>query len=134
MSKLYQSPLRVYLALGALALWGIISGTQLPVSLFPNSSKPTISVNMGYGDMSPQEFLNTYGKRFEGELQGISIDGTQVDILKAYYHPGAVFYRVEFKWGADPQKALRETQNITAALTAQLPQEIRQSTNVEYWS
>ncbi|MGZ3723029.1 MAG: efflux RND transporter permease subunit [Bdellovibrionales bacterium] len=134
MTSLYQSPLRVYLALGALALWGLFSGFQLPVSLFPNSSKPTVSVQMGYGDMSAQEFLNTYGRDFEGSLQGIDVAGTEVDKLTATYSPGYVLYKIEFKWGADPRKALREVQTVTASLTAQLSQEIRQSTEVETWN
>ncbi len=134
MSKLYRSPLRVYLALGTLALWGIFSGLKLPVSLFPNSSKPTIAVSMDYGQMSPQEFLNTYGRTFEGNLQSISIDQTEVDFIRADYSPGNVRYILEFKWGSDPRKALSEAKNITASLTAQLPQEIRQSTQVNNWS
>src|SRR4051794_40906005 len=101
MTSLYQSPLRVYLGLGALALWGLLSGFQLPVSLFPNSSKPIIFVQMGYGDMSAQEFLNTYGRDFEGHLQGIDVEGTEVDKLAATYSPGYVMYKIEFKWGAE---------------------------------
>ena len=82
MSRLYQSPLRVYLALGALALWGIIAGFQLPVSLFPNSSKPTVGVNLSYGEMSSSEFLNTYGRQLESRLEGISDKDATVDLLK----------------------------------------------------
>ena len=122
------------MALGALALWGIVSGLQLPISLFPNSTKPAVSVNMGYGDMSAQEFLNTYGRRFESELQAISVDGTDVDLIKAYYQSGHVRFVLEFKWGADPKKALREVQTVTAAMVAQLSQEIRQSTSIDTWS
>lgn len=133
MSKLYQSPMRVYLALGALALWGLYSGLNLPVSLFPNSSKPSVGIEMPFGDMSAYEFLNTYGRRFEGELQSISVDGIDVDILKATYFPGYVRYNLEFKWGADPKKALREVQTVTAALSNQLSQEIRLGTSVYTW-
>lgn len=134
MTKLYESPLRVYLGLGALALWGLFSGFQLPVSLFPNSSKPTISVEMGYGEMSASEFLNSYGRDFENSLQQIDVEGTEVDQLTANYGPGYVLYKVEFKWGADPRKALHEVQTTTASLVAQLSQEIRQSVSVENWN
>lgn len=134
MSGLYQSPLRVYLALGALAIWGIISGLQLPVSLFPESSKPKIVVTMPYAEMSSVEFLNTYGKGFEATLQAIVVDKVEVDRLEVQYHPGYVGYAVEFKWGADPRKALREVQNVTATFTAQLPQEIRLGAEVNSWN
>ena len=84
--------------------------------------------------MSAQEFLNTYGRRFESELQSINIDGAEVDYLKAYYQSGHVGYVVEFKWGTDPKKAVREVQTVTSSLTAQLSQEIRQGTSVDTWS
>lgn len=125
MTSLYQSPLRVYLALGALAIWGLVSGLSLPVSLFPESSKPKVKVTMTYGEMSSLEFLNTYGKDFERTLLGIVVDKVEVDQLKAQYYPGYVGYEIEFKWGANPRKALQEVQAVTSTLTAQLPQEIR---------
>jgi HAE1 family hydrophobic/amphiphilic exporter-1 len=134
MNNLYQAPLRVYLALGALALWGLICGLQLPISLFPNSSKPTIGVTMSYGEMSAPEFLHSYGMTLESTLQSISIDGTEVDQLKATYSMGVVRYRIEFKWGADAKKALREVQNVVSAFTAPLSLELRNSTNVSIWS
>ncbi len=134
MTSLYQSPLRVYLALGALALWGIVCGFQLPISLFPNSSKPTISVEMSYGDMSATEFLNTYGRQLETNLQNISVEGTEVEKIKATYTSGVAEYRVLFKWGSDARKALREAQNVTSAFVAPLPLEIRNSVNVDHWS
>ncbi len=134
MNSIYQSPLRVYLALGAMAFWGIICGFQLPISLFPNSSKPIISVQMNYGEMSASEFLNTWGRGFENNLQSISVEGAEVDTLKAKYAPGTVQYKVEFKWGTDPKKALREVQNVTSAFIAPLSQEIRNSVDVENWS
>lgn len=134
MSSIYRSPLRVYVALGALALCGLICGFQLPISLFPNSSKPTIMVQMSYGEMSAGEFLNTYGRHLESSLQTISVDGTEVDTLKATYSPGSVRYKLEFKWGADPKKALREVQNVTSAFVAPLSQEIRDTVDVENWS
>lgn len=91
-------------------------------------------VAMSYGEMSATEFLNTYGRHLEDSLQTISVDGTEVDILKATYAAGNVRYKVEFKWGADPKKALREVQNVTSAFVAPLSQEIRDTVDVENWS
>jgi len=132
MTRLYQSPLRVYLALGALALWGIISGFQLPVSLFPNSSKPMVAVNLNYGEMSASEFLNTYGRQLEARLQGIADKDAAVDILKATYNAGYVRYRLQFKWGNDEHKSLSAVQNLMSAFVVQLSPEARNSLGV--WS
>ncbi len=134
MNKLYQSPLRVYLALGALALWGIIAGFQLPISLFPNSSKPSIVVNLGYGQMSANEFLNTYGRNLESSLQAVADKDATVEQVKSSYAPGTVRYRLQFKWGNDERKALTLVQNIMSSFVAQMTTEVRNSLEVWSWS
>jgi multidrug efflux pump subunit AcrB len=53
LSNLYKNPLRVYLIIGALALLGVISGSKLPISLYPNSNRPTINASISYGSMKP---------------------------------------------------------------------------------
>ena len=57
MKGIYASPLRVYLCLAVLALIGVFSGMRLPISLFPNSSKPVIGVDIPYGSTTADEFL-----------------------------------------------------------------------------
>ena len=74
MTHIYASPLRVYLSLALLALAGIFCGTNLPVSLFPNSSKPVISVYIPYGSNTASEFLTSHGTYIEGKLQLISTE------------------------------------------------------------
>lgn len=130
MTKIYQSPLRVYLALGALALWGIFSGFHLPISLFPNSSKPSIGVGISYGGMTASEFLNTYGRDLESNLRSMNVDGVEVERLRATYSSTRVHYTVDFKWGADPERALREARDIVNGLASQYPLEVRQSIGV----
>ncbi len=82
MSKLYSSPMRVYLLLGALALAGIISGVRLPVSLFPNSSKPMVWVSISYGNMTAEEFLNNYGKGLEQQLRNMNAPHAEVEKIE----------------------------------------------------
>ena len=71
MKFIYSSPLRVYLVLGALSLIGIYSAMGLPVSLFPNSSKPSIETCIG-SEMAPDAFQRYYGTYLEGALRQIS--------------------------------------------------------------
>ncbi len=59
MRGIYSSPLRVYLILAALAAAGIASGLRLPISLFPNSTKPRVRVRLEYRSITADEFLNT---------------------------------------------------------------------------
>ena len=129
MSRLYASPIRVYLILGALALGGILSGLKLPISLFPNSAKPVVHVSLAYASHTSDEFLNTYGKEFESELRAIATDRVEVESIEAEYLPETVHYRLHFKWGGDPNTALREVQSVGNAYFARLPREIRETVN-----
>ena len=62
MKGLYTSPGRVYLVVILIAILGIISGFELPISLYPNSTKPTVWTGIKYGSLTANEFLDTYGK------------------------------------------------------------------------
>jgi HAE1 family hydrophobic/amphiphilic exporter-1 len=134
MKALYRSPFRIYLVLGALALFGILAGTQLPISLYPNSTKPTIWVNAGYGGANASDFLASYGSQVEAQLQAISTPDLKVEKVKANYQKTRVSYEVEFGWGAGPKTALREVQNVMNALSGTWNKEARDSLSVNFWS
>lgn len=130
MGRLYASPLRVYLLLGALGFLGIFSGYKLPVSLFPNSSKPVIWVGIPFGSHSAEEFLQTYGVQFEKQLRAITTEKIEVDRIEATYGGHQAGFDVHFKWGVAPMAALKETQTVVSALSARLPDEMREGVQV----
>ncbi len=131
MSKLYASPLRVYICLAVIALAGVFSGLRLPVSLFPNSSKPHVIVEMNYGDSTADEFLNSYGNQLEGQLRSISTDAIEVEKISSSYDAHGVEFEVFFKWGAPPKAALREVESIVNSFGGRLPKEVRDSVNIQ---
>jgi len=129
-NKIYASPFRVYLVLGALAICGLFAGYKLPVSLFPNSSKPVIGVHIPYGNQTAEEFLNNYGNSLEYSLRNITDENITVEQVKATYRRrGGASYDVIFKWGTPSQAALNETTNTVNAFAARLPRESREGTN-----
>ncbi len=132
MSGLYASPLRVYLCLAMLAFAGLFSGYKLPISLFPNSSKPVIWVKVPYGNSTPEEFLNSYGRYLEDQFHSIQTDELQVEKLRASYDEDGAEYNVEFKWGSPSREALKEVETVTHAFGARLPSDVRDSINI--WS
>ena len=131
MSRLYASPLRVYLCLGMLAIVGIYSGLKLPVSLFPNSSKPIVTVRSGYGSMTAHEYVDTYGRALEDQLRSSAVNGVLVQSLRASYDRDGAEFSVEFPWGVSGQQALREVSLVMNSFGARLPEEIRDS--MESW-
>jgi len=123
--KLYSSPLRVYLCLGFLALVGVYCGLKLPISLFPNSSKPAVIVRVPYGNSTADEFLNTYGHVLEDRFHDLSSNHLEVEKIESDYDTQDVRYHIFFKWGADPKEALKEVQLLMSAFSSQFVQEVR---------
>lgn len=132
MSRLYAHPLRVYLSLALVAAAGIFCGTQLPVSLFPNSSKPTVTADINYGSMTAQEFLDSYGRALEDQLHSLNEDDAPIERIKTFYEPNGATFEIQFKWGTSPSSAVKEVQQAMQAFSARMPTEIRDS--VQVWS
>ncbi|MBC7743100.1 MAG: efflux RND transporter permease subunit [Bdellovibrionaceae bacterium] len=134
MEGFYSKPLRIYLIMGALAAWGLFSGTKLPVSLFPMSSQPTISVSLSYGSLSSQQFFESVGRDLEAKLQTAKADGMSVDKITTDYNDQNVRYRVKFGWGTNPDEAQKAVETIAMAFVSTRELSIRRSLSVRYWS
>lgn len=134
MNNVYTRPLRVYVILGTLALWGIFSGIQLPISLFPNSSQVIIAVNVSSGNLSSQQFYEAYGRELESNLQSLKVDSIAVKELKAEYRNIGANYVMTFEWGAEPDRVLSEARNVVNTQFAGASEEIRRSISVNSWS
>jgi hydrophobic/amphiphilic exporter-1 (mainly G- bacteria), HAE1 family len=133
MISLFTRPLRVYITLGALALWGILSGLQLPISLFPTSSQTTVVVDIPVGYLSATQFFEAYGKDLESSLQGVKVDQFTVKNLLAEYRNQAARYRLVFEWGADPEKAMTEVSNRVNTRFANASEAVRRGISVNSW-
>ncbi|MEZ4752171.1 MAG: efflux RND transporter permease subunit [Bdellovibrionota bacterium] len=118
--------MRVYLLFALLAAIGVYCGTQLPVSLFPNSSKPRVVYGIPYGNMTGDEFLHTYGKDLESKIMKIDTGDVKVIELDAEYRSGNARYDVQFEWGTNPNAAASELSNTVMSFVAQLPTESRE--------
>lgn len=131
MEKIYAHPLRVYLLLLALAIAGVFAGMQLPVSLFPNSSKPIIDVIIPYSDSSATDFYRNYGVLLEPQLQSISTPDVQIDHFRAYYRKDSARYELEFTWGSQSKLAQQEINNVVGSFASLLPENSRNNYRVE---
>ncbi len=125
MRSLYSSPLRVYVILIALSIIGIWSGFSLPISLYPNSSKPSVNACIGY-DMSADSFYRTFGSSLESQLQNINTPETKVERMTANYEANRVCFKTEFTWGSSDRLSLREIKNVVFAASGSMPYTSRQ--------
>jgi multidrug efflux pump subunit AcrB len=134
LKKIFQSPFKVYLVLCFLALVGGVCGLQLPISLYPNSSKPTINANISYGSLRSEEFQQKYGNRIESALNAIDSKDFSLEKVETSYYRSNVQFYLKFNWGVEPLKARREVEQTLNSLSAGWPKEIRDSLSVNYWS
>ena len=134
MQSLYTKPLRVYFLLGALAIWGVISGLNLSISLFPMSNQPKVNVEISYGSYSSQQFFDSIGRELEPLLQASKADGVPVEKVTATYGEKQVSYVVTYDWGANPDEALKTIQNLATAKLSRFEDSIRNSLQVNSWN
>ena len=130
MNRIYAFPVRVYLCLGVLAFVGIICGFQLPISLFPNSSKPIIGADISYGNLTAAEFIAQHGNSLESQLLEINAGATETEKIRAFYEQRGARYEVEFKWGGTTQIALKEVEALIHAYSHQLTEEVRNQISI----
>ena len=125
MNKIYSSPIRVYLCFGVLILLGIWSYLHIPVALFPNSVKPVVNVNIPFGSMLREDFLNKNGKFIEYEFKTIRTKACTLDKVEGFYKTNWVQYRLEFKWKDEGNICLKEVRQILDTYKNKWPNEIR---------
>ncbi len=134
LKNIYKNPFRVYLCFTLLAFLGVYSAMDLPISLYPNTTKPTISTGISFGGLTAKEFLENYGLGIESALKNIQNQELKSEKVKAEYSSSSVNYTIDFGWGIDPKEALREVQSVMNSKSAQWPKEIRDSLWVNFWS
>lgn len=132
MKNLYSNPLRVYLLLAVLAAIGVFSGLSLPISLFPNSSKPSGNMSIPYAGLSAEDFRREHGNSIEWKLRALKTESVKVEEVKTNYGTTSVSYDIEFTWGSSNDDARRELESVLSNATASMPEEARR--NASTWS
>ncbi|MEI8026273.1 MAG: efflux RND transporter permease subunit [Pseudomonadota bacterium] len=131
MNKIYANPIRVYLFLGLLALIGLWAGGKLPVSLFPNSVRPGVSVTFSLSGYTPESFRNELGSEIESAFKKMNSSLIHVDQVNAEYSKeGNIEYRLKFSWNTSASEALKEVQNIMRGYSERFPTKMRDSVNI----
>ena len=130
LETLLNNPKRLFVIVAMLLAYGLYSAMQLPVSMYPASSKPEISVWIQYGTLSRDEFQREYGGQIEGKILKISDSGYKVSELKANYEATGAYYEVYFDWDVPYGKALGEVESVVSASSSFLPRDIAESIGV----
>lgn len=125
LENIYAHPYRVYICFFILIIAGVFCYQQMPVSLFPNSSKPVVVVGVPYDNYTRDGFLNTYGKTMESHFKRLQSSICEVEKVESNYENDRVFMDIHFNWGNDATICHKEIEQILLYYKSQWPDNMR---------
>ena len=110
--RFFLNPTRIYIAFALLMVAGIASYNSIPVALFPNATKPEISVIIPYDQTNRENFIQGEGKKLENDFKKIRVKSCDIDEVNAEYTFEDVYYKILGSWGDDADVCLKEVNHI----------------------
>ena len=115
--KSLGSRLFVLVAAGVLMLWGALQATRLPVDVFPDLNKPTVTVMTEAGGMAPEEVEQLLSFPLETAMSGLP----GIANVRSISSAGLSIVYLTFDWQVDVYRARQMVSERLTALEAGLP-------------
>lgn len=96
---------------------GLAALKALPISLFPSSSKPSVSMTVSY-DFDIQEFKSELGRKIENSL--LNLD--KVERVEVTYQLNSTTFYVYFDWNKKPNQAVNDVTAVASFYQNELPE------------
>ena len=115
--KSLSSRLFVLVAAVALMIWGGVQATRLPVDVFPDLNKPTVTLMTEAGGMAPEEVEQLISFPLETAMSGLP----GVAGIRSVSSAGLSFLYISFDWGVDIYRARQMVGERLTAMESAMP-------------
>jgi HME family heavy-metal exporter len=115
--KSLASRLFVLAAAVALMIWGGVQATRLPVDVFPDLNKPTVTLMTEAGGMAPEEVEQLISFPLETAMSGLP----GVAGIRSVSSAGLSFLYISFDWGVDIYRARQMVGERLTAMESAMP-------------
>ncbi len=119
LKEFFRRPSAAIVISVAILVLGVLQFRNLPIALYPQTSKPKVSAWLRTGGASALEFKNEFGKNIEAALQSIE----DVAKVTSEYRNGSVQYTVQYTWGVESREAKSRLQSTLSAFESRFPRE-----------
>lgn len=115
-----KKPIITVIVIVSIALLGVFSLNRLPLLFLPDTSFPSLRVQVSYRSTSPQEIENLITSPLEGAMGGVS----HLKKMSSASAGNNSFIRLEFELGTDMDLASMEVRDRIDQVRGELPDDV----------